>query len=343
MGKQYHETLFKGVMGENVAFEGMEMHALSSAAKPVCSWAARDGIQDCREACGGHGYLKAAQLGDLRNDNDANTTYEGENNVLVQQTSNWLLNTRKKGGYKAFKEASPFGSADFLTDFDQLIKRKFNFGSAKEVMEPKCRYFYSFILKNEHLIIFSNVFLDILTVLDSLCAYQLDKTAKHCDELLAQRKSAFEVRNESQALYAITLSCIYGQRMVFKKFYETVLEWTDIPSEQSAMMQLVSLFGLEMIRKYLGILYEAGFISGAEPTQIVQNAILLLLPEIKINAISLVDAMAPPDFLLNSPLGMSDGNVYKHLQNTIMSAPGALARPYWWKDVVAWQDPKGKL
>lgn len=38
---------------------GMEIHALSSATKPLCSWIARDAIQDCRESCGGHGYLKS--------------------------------------------------------------------------------------------------------------------------------------------------------------------------------------------------------------------------------------------------------------------------------------------
>lgn len=48
--------------GEIVPYVGNEIHALSSASKPVCTWAVRDAIQDCREATGGHGYLKGIYL-----------------------------------------------------------------------------------------------------------------------------------------------------------------------------------------------------------------------------------------------------------------------------------------
>jgi acyl-CoA oxidase len=36
---------------------GREIHAISSTSKPLSGFTARDGIQECREACGGHGYL----------------------------------------------------------------------------------------------------------------------------------------------------------------------------------------------------------------------------------------------------------------------------------------------
>lgn len=33
-------------------------HAIVSCMKPYITWLARDGLQECRECCGGFGYLK---------------------------------------------------------------------------------------------------------------------------------------------------------------------------------------------------------------------------------------------------------------------------------------------
>jgi acyl-CoA oxidase len=74
--KHQGEISIKTIFGEKIGNIGAEMHALSSCAKSVCTWASRDLIQECREACGGHGYLRVAGLGDLRNDVDPSCTYE---------------------------------------------------------------------------------------------------------------------------------------------------------------------------------------------------------------------------------------------------------------------------
>lgn len=108
---------------ENVDFEDMskrvaELHALVSTFKPVCTWYARDAVQEAREACGGHGYLKAANLGDLRANNDPAVTYEGDNNVLGQQTSNWLI---KQWGCEN-PPKSPLGTVDFMQRKRELIR-----------------------------------------------------------------------------------------------------------------------------------------------------------------------------------------------------------------------------
>lgn len=83
--------------------------------------------------------MKASGLGQLRNDNDANCTYEGENNVLIQQTSNWLLSLYKnlQKGTKVF---TPMGSATFLNDIDSILKTKFPAKTIDEATKPESMY-----------------------------------------------------------------------------------------------------------------------------------------------------------------------------------------------------------
>lgn len=83
-------------------------------------------------------HFLVAGFGDLRNDNDPNCTYEGENNVLLQQTSNWMLGIRKTG-YEHFAETSPLGTAQFLQNFNQIINKKFDWTTPKEALRPNSK------------------------------------------------------------------------------------------------------------------------------------------------------------------------------------------------------------
>ncbi|XP_053675462.1 peroxisomal acyl-coenzyme A oxidase 3 [Anopheles nili] len=309
--KAYGDMQLKLLGGENIGATGMEVHALSSAAKPVCTWAARDGVQECREACGGHGYLKLSTIGDLRGNNDPNCTYEGENNVLIQQASNWLLSVRGKG-FEKFADVSPLGSAQFLAQYATLMNRKAKWATSADAGS----------LANQ------------IEALEWLVAYLLEETYQKFSTLTRQGKSSFEARNEAQSFFARTLSIAYGERMllyVFSKFLANL----EAGPERTAMERLGSLYGASTVLRHVGLFYQGGYFA-AQPKgmALLQQAVLDLLPMIKRDAIALVDAIAPPDFILNSPLGMSDGDVYRHMESAIMQAPEALERPQWWRDVV---------
>ena len=87
-----------------------------------------------------------------------------------------------------------------------------------------------------------------------------------------------------------------------------------------------------LIDKYSVYFYQGGYFAGERPITLIRETILSLCSEMKDEAVSLVDALAPPDYVLNSPLGVSDGYVYKKLYNTMIEGPGAFERLSWYDD-----------
>jgi len=81
----------------------------------------------------------------LRNANDANCTYEGDNNVLIQQTSNWLLNiwSNLLNGDKSCCD-TPLGTIQFLKDADTILCEKFKLSRVDEVFTHKCKLYLDF-------------------------------------------------------------------------------------------------------------------------------------------------------------------------------------------------------
>lgn len=79
-------------------------------------------------------------IGDLRNDHDANCTYEGESNVLVQQTSNWLLKLWPMVLKGQKLQKTTLNSVSFLSDAMKILKMKFRANSVEEAINPESKF-----------------------------------------------------------------------------------------------------------------------------------------------------------------------------------------------------------
>ncbi|KAL2466601.1 Acyl-coenzyme A oxidase 3 [Abeliophyllum distichum] len=82
------------------------IHVVSSAFKATLTWHNMRTLQECREACGGQGLKTENRIGQMKGEYDVQSTFEGDNNVLMQQVSKALLAeyVAAKKRNKPFKE-----------------------------------------------------------------------------------------------------------------------------------------------------------------------------------------------------------------------------------------------
>ncbi|XP_050305249.1 peroxisomal acyl-coenzyme A oxidase 3-like [Anthonomus grandis grandis] len=324
LGDIYNKFLNNKDSIENADFLGVELHIITSAAKPLAAWICRDAIQSCREACGGHGYLKAARLGDLKNNQEASLTYEGENWVLIQQVGNFLIKLWDNL-VSGVHVSSPLKSTDFLNNGLNILKTaKFNARTFEELSFPE----------------------NIIRIYEWLVTYLLQQTSER--RLLLRKSGAnkFSAQNDSQVFYARKLGIAYIELFLIQQFQDkisTCQDHTLLP----VLNTMLSLYGLYSLEKFLSVLYQGGYASGEQPAVLIQDGIIELCGKLKNDAVALVDVISPPDFILDSILGASDGEVYKRLEESFLTSPYGVERPSWWKDIANWQNivpkPASKL
>ncbi|CAH0554701.1 unnamed protein product [Brassicogethes aeneus] len=285
-----------------------EIHSLVSSAKPLITWSCRDAVQECREACGGHGFLKASRLGDIRSINDPCVTYEGDNNVLVQQSSNWLLRQ-----WQSLKQdnilSTPLGSCDFLKNHER-INKKFGFTSPTQLLSVEA----------------------ISQLYEYLIIHLIKETEAKQLEVLSKTKCKFTARCETQVYHAAVLSRAYIEYNALKYFWKHISK--SHQSLRETLNNLGFLYGLNCLEKHLLYFYQGGYATGPELATFVRENILSLCAKLKPDALGVVDALAPPDFVVDSVLGKSDGKLYENLQNLFFHNPGAMSRPAWWSEII---------
>ncbi|GAB2285394.1 Acyl-coenzyme A oxidase 3, peroxisomal [Dionaea muscipula] len=81
----------KSVFVQRTPETNKTIHVVSSAFKATLTWHNMRTLQECREACGGQGLKTENRVGQLKSEYDVQSTFEGDNNVLMQQISKALL------------------------------------------------------------------------------------------------------------------------------------------------------------------------------------------------------------------------------------------------------------
>ena len=171
--------------------------------------------------------MKISRFGELRDDNDANCTYEGDNNVLLQQTSNWLMNAWKE---KRF--TSPFKSLNFLQDADKLLKTSF------------------------YLDDYANLD-NLLKILQTLTTHLLVGTREKLSNCLENGLDEFQAKNESQFFMARTLSLAFIQMTMLDRFIEYINQDGFFEgTEKKVMKQIGAIYGLWCLEKHMSHLFQ---------------------------------------------------------------------------------------
>lgn len=97
------------------------LESRAAGTKAMGTWHASETIQECREACGGAGYLSANRFDALRADTDVFTTFEGDNHILLQLVAKGLLTDYSS----SFNDLNQLGMVRFVAELavDTVIER----------------------------------------------------------------------------------------------------------------------------------------------------------------------------------------------------------------------------
>jgi acyl-CoA oxidase len=251
-----------------------EIETLAAAAKAWASdWTVAT-LQECREACGGQGYLADNRIGALRADTDVFTTFEGANHVLYQLVARGCLTEYRDqfGELKLWSVARHIAAraATRVTELNPIITRRTDIDHLLD------HEFHAAALRYRE---------------DRLTASLARRLRQRIDDGM----DSFDALNECQD-HAVQLGRAFAERFVLEQFHAGIADCPDAGSRR-ILERLASLFGLERIESGAAWYLETGYID-APKSRAIRNTINDLCSEIRPSAPAITAAFGIPDALL---------------------------------------------
>lgn len=277
-----HETFltaFDGVFSgaHDTDDDRQDLETIAAALKPLSTWAALDILQEAREACGGAGYLAQNRLTQLRADLDIYTTFEGDNNVLLQLVAKRLL-----GDY-----AAKFTHADMAT----LARYVAGNAGATALNRSGLRQL------SQSIVDFGSTARSVGYVRDGASQRQLltDRVESMVAGLAGRLRAAGKLAPEAAAdLFnanqneLLEAARAHGELLQWESFTTALEGMPD--STKKVMTWLRDLFGLGLIEKNLAWYLMNGRLSPNRARAITDYIDDRLLPRLRPHALDLVDA-----------------------------------------------------
>jgi len=257
--------------------DGQEVEAVAAGMKSLCTWFTTEALQECREACGGNGYLWENRFANAKADSEIFTTFEGDNTVLLQLVAKTRLGEFKE----SFSNMGLIGTMKFVSDIASTKINELNPVITRNVDRKHLlsRSFYTAAFKYRE------------EYLTRLVAQRLSKRVKG-------GMDSFEAMIECQPMM-VDMGKAYIERLVLDQFVLNVKAADK--AIQKPLMMLERLYALSMIEQYKGWYLENGYIEARKSVYISKMVDELCL-KTREHCPDLVDAFGIPDGLIKAPI-----------------------------------------
>ncbi|KPJ00249.1 putative peroxisomal acyl-coenzyme A oxidase 1 [Papilio xuthus] len=265
-----------------------ELHALSSCLKAVSTSDSAALIEQCRFACGGHGYMLSSNLPLLYSFVTATRTYEGDYTVLLLQTARFLV--------KAWEQAE-----------------------SGKVLTPTVAYLACAAAKEK--VVWSDSVDGMIRSFQAVAAGKIAACAENIKRL-TKTGTSLEDAWQLSTVRLVAASEAHCRAMICQAYWHEVTRLTAScsASVKIVMEQLATLYLVYWALETTGDLLRYSTICESELNKL-QLKYEELLALIRPNAVGLVDAFDFRDEILHSTLGAYDGRVYERLMEEALKSP----------------------
>ncbi len=255
-----------------------EIETLAAGMKSYATWFTTAAIQECREACGGKGYLFENQFADLKADSDIFTTFEGDNTVLMQLVAKGVLSDFRQ----SFHEDGNMATLRYLgrrintaiTQQNPIAIRNTDKGH----LRSGSFQLDAFRFREERLLM---------------------SLAQRLRGHIKQGKSAYEAAMTCQT-HMLALAEAYVERQVLEAYMAKIKSLDKGPVKR-VLKDLSRLYALHTIERHKGWYLEQDYLAGSK-SKAIRRQVDQLCSSLRQDALALVEAFGIPEKLLNAPI-----------------------------------------